>query len=375
MKNIVLNPEDLEVTLDGFKAQTYLDISLDVEEELIFAIDVYSFQPQNHPDNHLGWWQFKLENGEHRLRLRLDLNRRTVDSLSMNEAGAEIQPRNHWINPDYELIPLMECKLVFWNETPEIVLLKRILLKINNKEVLDSFYKSQFEKDAYSPEHPFLDLLHYFKLKILGRLFSRFFRGRVLDVGCGLSLFTAFERKWDFSIYAGDLVYALMRDRKKVRPDIFWLVFDASHLPIKSNIFDSVFAGEILEHLPEPELGLKEWNRVLKLGGTLIVTTPNRRRRINRLNKQNWPLSPDHLREFSYEELNHSQLPGSGFKVLRKRCAYLELWTRSNKWWLEDFLQREGNTRRNAWLMKLLFRLGNVFPKSSFMLISVAKKV
>ena len=110
-----------------------------------------------------------------------------------------------------------------------------------------------------------------------------------------------------------------MKSRKDERPDISWLVFDASHLPFKSDTFDSLFAGEIVEHLPEPDLGVKEWNRVLKKGGTLLVTTPNRRRRINRLNQQDWPISPDHLREFSYKELNESLLPGGGFKFLKKK--------------------------------------------------------
>lgn len=375
MTNIALNPQDLEITLDNFKGQTHLDISLKVQEDLIFAVDIYSFQPQDHPDNHLGWWQYKLKNGEHKLRIYLDLNSVVKDSISLSEDGKKIQSHNHWINPDYDLVPLMECKLVFWDETPEIMQLKRILLKVDNKNVLDSFYDRQFEKDAYSPEHPFLDLLHHFKLKILKKLFKRHFQGNVLDVGCGLSLFTAYDQKWNFSIYAGDCVHALMKARKNERPDISWLVFDASHLPFKSNIFDSLFAGEIVEHLPEPESGVKEWNRVLKKGGTLVVTTPNRQRRVNRLNQQDWPISPDHLREFSYTELNDSLLPGGGFKVLKRKGIYLELWAKSNKWWMEDYLQREGNTKKNAWIMNLLFRLGYLFPKNSLVLISLAKKL
>jgi ubiquinone/menaquinone biosynthesis C-methylase UbiE len=292
----------------------------------------------------------------------------------MKAGDEEIQSHNHWVNPNYTLVPLMECKLVFWNAKDEVVLLKRILLKIYNREVLSSFYADQFKKDAYSPEHPFLDLLHRFKLKILKKLFNRFFRGKVLDVGCGLSLFTAYKKKWNFHIFAGDLVFALMKDRKNKRPDFSWLVFDASHLPFKSNSFNSCFAGEILEHLPDLNLALKEWNRVLKKGGILIVTTPNKERRINRLNNQNWPISPDHLRELSFRELNDSLLPEGGFKVLKKRGIYVEIWAKSNKWWMEDHLQREGNTQKNSWIMKFFFRIGYYFPKDSFVLISVAEK-
>jgi len=197
----------------------------------------------------------------------------------------------------------------------------------------------------------------------------------VLDVGCGLSLFTEIKEKWDFKIIAGDLVFGRIKERKEERPEISWIVFDASNLPFKTNTIDSIFAGEILEHLQCAELAMKEWNRVQKKDGILIVTTPNRKRRINRLNRQDWPFSPDHLREFSYEELNRDILPGGGYKVLKKKGIYVELLARSNNWWKEDYLQRKGNKMSNNRLMKMLFPLGRLCPKYSLVLISIAKKL
>ena len=150
------------------------------------------------------------------------------------------------------------------------------------------------------------------------RYFGRYFRGRVLDVGCGLSLFTQIDREWKFRIVAGDLVPARIRERKKERSDIGWTAFDAASPPFKPGSFDGLFAGEILEHLPRPEEALREWNRVLKPGGILILTTPNRERRTNVLNRENWPYSPDHLREFGFDELNREMLPRAGFKPVRQ---------------------------------------------------------
>lgn len=43
----------------------------------------------------------------------------------------------------------------------------------------------------------------------------------------------------------------------------------------KDNMFDYVFAGEIIEHLQDTDFFLQEIKRVLKQNGTLILTTPN----------------------------------------------------------------------------------------------------
>jgi SAM-dependent methyltransferase len=46
-------------------------------------------------------------------------------------------------------------------------------------------------------------------------------------------------------------------------------------LPIKNNVFDVVVLSNVLEHISEPLLLLKECNRVLKVGtGKLIITVP-----------------------------------------------------------------------------------------------------
>jgi SAM-dependent methyltransferase len=372
--DIQIIPHKKEIALKEFRGETTLEIRLNTEEELVLSVDIYSFQPQNHPENHLGWWHFILENGSHHLRLELDFAKIDKNSARAFKENRELESTDHWVNPDYELTPLQECKFVFWNKKDEIRCLKRILLKIDDRKILESFYQKQYAEEGYSPDAPFLDLLHHYKLKILKKFFHRYFRGRVLDVGCGLSLFTAFEKKWPFDIVAGDIVFDRMKERKREWPGITWIVFDASFLPFKAGCFDSVFAGEILEHLPDTEQALKEWSRIQRKDGMLIVTTPNRERRINRTNRENWPTSPDHLRELSFDELNHSILPRSGYTLIRKKGIYLELFSRSNGWWREDYLQREGNKKKNRFLMKSLFRFGYWFPKKSLDLISVAKK-
>jgi ubiquinone/menaquinone biosynthesis C-methylase UbiE len=362
------------IWLEEFKGEAEIVVEPEFSDPFIFAVDIYSFQPQTHPENHLGWWHFNFSAGCHRLRLDFDFRAKSGSPLKLSLDGEPLEAVNGWVNAAYSLVPLMECKLVFWNEKNEILFLRRLLIKCKDSGVLERFYQRHHEEDSYSPELPFLDLLHHFKLRILKRYFKKYFRGRVLDVGCGLSLFTAFKEKWPFRITAGDVVFARMKEGKAGHPEMDWVVFDACALPFKDGIFDALFAGEILEHLPDSEAAVREWNRVQKRGGILVVTTPNRRRRINVLNDQDWPISPDHLRELSFEDLNRIVLPGGGYRVLKGRWIYLELWAK-RRWWYEDYLQREGNSLKNSRLMRLLFRLGYHFPKKALSLISLAKKI
>jgi ubiquinone/menaquinone biosynthesis C-methylase UbiE len=50
----------------------------------------------------------------------------------------------------------------------------------------------------------------------------------------------------------------------------------ADNLPFASNSFDIVICDNVLEHLNEPELVLREVARVLKPGGVFLAKTPNR---------------------------------------------------------------------------------------------------
>ncbi|WP_300464816.1 class I SAM-dependent methyltransferase, partial [uncultured Nocardioides sp.] len=45
-----------------------------------------------------------------------------------------------------------------------------------------------------------------------------------------------------------------------------WLVCDADHAPFADQQFDALFAGEIIEHMPDVPATLAEWYRVLKPG-------------------------------------------------------------------------------------------------------------
>lgn len=52
------------------------------------------------------------------------------------------------------------------------------------------------------------------------------------------------------------------------------IVCDITSIPEKDESFDAILCSEVLEHVPDPVLALKELARLLKPGGTLLVTAP-----------------------------------------------------------------------------------------------------
>jgi SAM-dependent methyltransferase len=52
------------------------------------------------------------------------------------------------------------------------------------------------------------------------------------------------------------------------------IVCDITAVPEPDDSFDAILCTEVLEHLPDPVSALRELARLLKLGGTLIITAP-----------------------------------------------------------------------------------------------------
>jgi len=94
--------------------------------------------------------------------------------------------------------------------------------------------------------------------------------GRVLEIGAGKRPRVPIDHSFfaDLSWEAG---YALAQLGAKT------VVADGQCLPFRSSYFDLIVAAEILEHINDDQGALKEWNRVLKLGGRLVLTVPLRR--------------------------------------------------------------------------------------------------
>lgn len=93
---------------------------------------------------------------------------------------------------------------------------------------------------------------------------------------------------------------------------------DAYTLPFKNAAFTKLIISEVLEHLQNPELALKEIYRILKPGGRAIISVPYREKISYHLCIHCNKLTPANAHLHSFNEINLSLLAkDAGFKIKR----------------------------------------------------------
>lgn len=98
---------------------------------------------------------------------------------------------------------------------------------------------------------------------------------RLLDVGAGTGRFTERAAELGARVTATDIGARLLaRIRRRVPAALF--ASDACDLAIAPRSFDLVVSSECIEHTPDPLRAVREMCRVLRPGGVLILTTPNK---------------------------------------------------------------------------------------------------
>ncbi len=90
-------------------------------------------------------------------------------------------------------------------------------------------------------------------------------KGKILDIG-GKKINK--RGLFDIDKY-GEVTYVNID--QSTNPDI---VADAVSIPVADESYETIIIGEVLEHLPDPKSALREAQRILKPGGTIIATVP-----------------------------------------------------------------------------------------------------
>lgn len=97
-----------------------------------------------------------------------------------------------------------------------------------------------------------------------------------LDIGTGCGQFALYLSNLGFKVTAVDLSENMIALARKYsieqKINIDFQIQDAERLKFDDNTFDVVVSRNLLWTLPNPEQALKEWHRVMKPGGTLVVS-------------------------------------------------------------------------------------------------------
>jgi 2-polyprenyl-3-methyl-5-hydroxy-6-metoxy-1,4-benzoquinol methylase len=152
----------------------------------------------------------------------------------------------------------------------------------------------------------------------------------ILDIGCYDGTFLSLIRNKNNDFYGIEASeYGIKEAIKKgVKMKNFYFN-DIDKIPFKSDFFNLIIAGEIIEHIYDTDFFLKEIFRLLKKDGFLLISTPNIAslgRRIMLLFGLNpiIEISPNqqdssgHIRYFTFRALEEI-LAKHGFKILTKK--------------------------------------------------------
>jgi 2-polyprenyl-3-methyl-5-hydroxy-6-metoxy-1,4-benzoquinol methylase len=195
-------------------------------------------------------------------------------------------------------------------------------------------------------------------------LAQEFLKGRkLLDVGAGTGEFVhlATENGWQATALELNIESADHMVRQGY--EVIVKPLEISDLP--SNSFDLVTLWEVLEHLAEPKIVIREIKRILAPEGLLLILVPNSASLVTRIlhEKSNTFGGHSHLNHFNPNSLTFF-LKSLNFEIIEMETVITELGTINNHLAFEDPYLGEAspffseltpeNIHKNLWGSRLL---------------------
>ena len=99
--------------------------------------------------------------------------------------------------------------------------------------------------------------------------------GQVLDLGCAFGFTTLKLARKGYTTVGVDNSARYIARAQRRHPEGSYLQCSAESLPFEAESFDAVLFLDVLEHVVDQQAVLREIQRVLKPGGTLIISVPH----------------------------------------------------------------------------------------------------
>jgi 2-polyprenyl-3-methyl-5-hydroxy-6-metoxy-1,4-benzoquinol methylase len=140
--------------------------------------------------------------------------------------------------------------------------------------------------------------------------------GRLLDVGCACGYFLEVAANNGYDVWGLEFSRnAIAAAQPEIRPRIIHASLDALGREHEGR-YDIISAFDIIEHLEQPVEFLRQAKRLLRPGGSLVISTPDADHWLRPLMGARWPmLQPmQHLTIFSRQSLR-AALDAAGFRT------------------------------------------------------------
>lgn len=129
-------------------------------------------------------------------------------------------------------------------------------------------HRADIEKQlTNSPKKKYLSPAIYSQYQITLPLIKLIARGNLIDLGCGNMPFRAFIER-QVTAYHG-------LDKFPTTPSVTYEADIQNMSIIADQSYDVALCIEVLEHVPNPRLAIREVRRILRLGGNAIITVPH----------------------------------------------------------------------------------------------------
>jgi SAM-dependent methyltransferase len=152
-------------------------------------------------------------------------------------------------------------------------------------------YTTEITSEEIASDNPIHQRL--FKAYVVAK---DYIRGQVLEVGCGEGRGIDTLLPLAESFTAVDKIEPVIAGLQQRFPTGKFMAMNIPPLSgLADNTYDSIVSFQVIEHIQEDALFLKEIHRVLKPGGIALLTTPNRSMSLSR--------NPWHIREYLPHEL------------------------------------------------------------------------
>ncbi len=161
----------------------------------------------------------------------------------------------------------------------------------DNFFIMASIYTTEITSESIPSDNP----IHQRLLKPYV-LAPDYVKGDLLEVGCGEGRGIDWLLPAVTSYTAIDKLAPVINMLQQKYPKSKFLSGNIPPLSaFADNSFDTVVSFQVIEHIQDDKLFLKEIHRVLKPGGIALITTPNRPYSLSR--------NPWHIREYTAQEL------------------------------------------------------------------------